>query len=448
MHSNPHAAALDPQALRTPRKVEKKELNRVVLASVVGSFVEWFEFSVYGYFAAILGKVFFPSSSEHVQLIASLAAFAIAFLARPFGGVIFGPLGDKLGRKKVLTTTIMLMAGSTFAIGIIPSHATIGIAAPILLVLMRLLQGISAGGEASGAAIFVAEYCQDKNRTAVTSWIEFGCISGFFFGAAVATVLSFFFTTEQINDWAWRVPFLLALPLGSIGLYIRNRLEETPVFEAARATKVKAKVEWRNLFSTHGGALLQSSGIIIVTNVTLFTVVTYTPTYLVSTLHLAPSTGLMLSLGPQFLLICMIPVLGIVADKIGRKAMMLIGSVAVAVCAIPCFNLLMTGSMPSKVAALIVLNMCLAALLSCIYSTIPALFDVKVRFTGMAISYNVSVALFAGTAPVLNAWLIGLTGSPLIPAYYLILAAIVGIVALLYSPDYTRKPMRGDAPND
>lgn len=453
MSSNANAAPIrfdqlvGTQTLETPRRVGKEELNRVVLASAVGSFVEWFEFSVYGYLAAILGKVFFPASSESVQLIASLAAFAIAFLARPFGGLICGPLGDKYGRKKVLTGTIILMAGSTFVIGLIPSYAAIGITAPILLVVIRLLQGISAGGEASGAAIFVAEYCQDDHRTAVTSWIEVGCISGFFFGAAVATVLSFFFTQQQINEWAWRLPFFLALPLGSIGLYIRNRLEETPIFEAVRATKEKPKVDWSNLFSTHMGALLQSSGIITVTNVTLFTVVTYTPTYLVSTLHLPPTTGLALTLGPQLLLICMIPVLGLIADRIGRKTMMMIGSVAIVVCAIPCFELLMTGSLPSKAVALVILNMCLAAMLSCIYSTIPALFAAKVRFTGMAISYNVAVALFAGTAPVLNAWLIAKTGNPLIPAYYLILAAVAGIIALLYSPDYTRKPMRGDAPS-
>lgn len=458
MHTHANAAAVPPSSLSssdprpgagTPRVLGKNELNRVVLASIVGSFVEWFEFSVYGYLAAILGKVFFASSSEGVQLIASLAAFAIAFLARPFGGLLFGPLGDKFGRKHVLTATIILMAGSTFAIGLIPSYTTIGIFAPILLVLMRLLQGISAGGEASGAAIFVAEYCKDKNRTAITSWIEVGCISGFFFGASVATALTFFFTSEQIYDWAWRLPFLLALPLGWIGMYIRNHLEETPVFEAAQANKSssRSKVDWGNLVSTHGGALLQSSGIIIVTNVTLFTVVTYIPTYLVTTLHLPASTGLMMSLGPQFFLICMIPVLGAVADRIGRKTMMLIGSVAVAALAIPCFEMLMTGSMTEKVGALVVLNLCLAALLSCIYSIVPALFAVKVRFTGMAISYNVSVALFAGTAPVLNAWLISKTGNALVPAYYLIFAAIVGIIALLYSPDYTRKPMRGDAPN-
>ena len=428
-----------------PRKVGKKELNRVVLASVVGSFVEWFEFSVYGYLASVLGKVFFPESAPGTQLIASLAAFAIAFFARPFGGFLFGPIGDRVGRKNVLTVTILMMAVATFAIGLIPSHDTIGIAAPILLVLMRLLQGVSAGGEGSGAAIFVAEYCSDKHRTAVTSWIEVGCISGFAFGAIITTVLTTFFTADQINDWAWRVPFLLALPLGAIGLYIRNRLEETPTFQAVRESNTAPpKVSWRHLFETHKGPLLQSCGIIIVTNITLYTVVTYIPTYLISTLTMDPAQGFMLSLGPQIFLIVMIPVMGWLADRVTRKTTMMVGSVAILLLAVPCFSLLSTGGYVEKLSALVIMNLCLAAMLGCIFAVIPALFAPHVRFTGMAISYNVSVALFAGTAPMLNAWLIQRTGNSMMPAYYLMLGAVVGIVALLYSRDRTGEPMHGD----
>ena len=432
----------------TPRKVGKRELNRVVLASVVGSFVEWFEFSVYGYLAAVLGQVFFPSSEPGVQLIASLAAFAVAFFARPFGGFIFGPIGDRFGRKHVLTVTILMMAVATFAIGLVPSYQTIGIAAPILLVLLRLLQGISAGGEGSGAAIFVAEYCSDKRRTAVTSWIEVGCISGFAFGATITTVLTVFFSTEQILEWAWRVPFLLALPLGAIGLYIRNRLEETPAFEAVRENREShPKSSWKHLFSTHRAELLQSCGFIIVTNVTLYTVTTYIPTYLNNTLKMQANTSFLLSLGPQLFLIAMIPVMGILADRISRKTTMLLGSVGILLLAIPCFHLLAEGSYGVKVASLLILNLCLAALLGCIFAAVPALFDTKVRFSGMAISYNVAVALFAGTAPMLNAWMIQRTGNYMVPAYYLMFAAVVGIVALLYSRDRTGEPMPGDAPS-
>jgi MHS family proline/betaine transporter-like MFS transporter len=424
------------------RKVGRDELRRVVLASVVGSFVEWFEFSVYGYLAAVMGHVFFPASAPGTQLIASLAAFAVAFFARPFGGLIFGPIGDRYGRKSVLTATIILMACATFCIGLIPDHGTIGIAAPLLLVFLRLLQGASAGGEASGAAIFVAEYCKDRDRTFMTSWIQVGCMSGFCFGALVAAGLTHAFSAQQIDSWAWRLPFLLALPLGAIGLYIRYRLDETPAFEAShRATG------FRELLGTHAKALLQSSGIIIVTNVTLFTVVTYIPTYLVSTLALEPSTGFTIALVSQAFLIVAIPLLGLVADRIGRKSMMLAGSIGIALIALPCFHLLTVESIGLRLLALLALNLCLAALLSCVYSKIPSLFDTGVRFTGMALSYNVSVALFAGTAPMINSWLIQATGNRMVPAYYLVAAAVVGVLALAGCKDRTGQPMRGDRSN-
>lgn len=440
------------------RRVGPRELRRVIIASGIGSFVEWFEFSVYGYLAAIMGQIFFPASAPSTQLIASLAAFGIAFFARPFGGFVFGPIGDKFGRKRVLTTTLVLMALATFAIGIVPSFASIGVAAPITLVLLRLLQGLSAGGEASGASIYVAEYAADHRRTFLVSWLEFGCMCGFMFGAVLTAFLKAVCTPAQMLDWAWRIPFLLSLPLGAIGLYIRYKLEETPAFEAAEQRPLgKAlaaeraphaeKFDWRGLFSSHWAELLQSGGVIIVTNVTLFIVVTYVPTYLVSTLKLTATESLQLTLFGQALLIVSIPVLGFLADRIGRRTMMLIGSVGIAALAVPCFHMLIDGSFAQKMLSLVLMNLCLSCLLSCVLSKVPSLFSTKVRFTGMAISYNVCVALFAGTAPMLNAWLIDITGSHMVPAYYLIAGAAAGVVALLASSERTGQPMPGDAVN-
>jgi len=428
-----------------PRTIAPGELKRVVVASVVGSFVEWFEFSVYGYLAAVLGKVFFAASSPGMQIIASWAAFAIAFFARPIGGIFFGSLGDKYGRKRVLTITIIMMAIATFLIGVLPGYASIGIAAPLLLIVLRLMQGLSAGGEASGAAIFVAEYCRDRNRTLLTSWVEVGCMAGFFFGASISAILTVFFSAEQILDWAWRIPFLIALPLGAIGLYIRRYLEETPAFQAMKQQHDSLQqASWHVLFNTHMKELFQSAGIIIVTNVTLFTVVTYIPTYFVSALHVDQATSLKLSLGPQLLLIVMIPLLAMLADRITRRRMMMAASLLIVLVAVPCFELLMAGDAGTKVTALAVLNLLLAMLLSSIYSIIPALFHTSVRFKGMALSYNVAVAMFAGTAPMINSWLIAKTGNSVVPAYYLIAAAIVGLIALATSKDRTGAPMHGD----
>lgn len=442
------------QSMNSPavslRNVSPDELRRVVIASLAGSFVEFFEFAIYGYLAAFMGKVFFPGSSPSVQLITALATFAIAFLSRPFGGVVFGSLGDRYGRKTVLTWSILLMAFATFATGLLPSYNSIGVTSTVLLIILRLLQGFSAGGEASGASIFVAEYCRDQNRTALTSWIEVGCMGGNFLGAAIAAVITFTFSPAQITDWAWRLPFLLALPIGAVGLYIRFRLEETPAFELvrkAREERAEKELGWRDLFSTHVGALLQSSGIIIVTNVTFYTVVIYMPTYLINALKLDPSVGFGLTLVPLVFLVCAIPIFGRVADRISRKRMMLAGCSMVIVLAIPCMQFLMTGDTTLRIAALAVLNLTLAMFLSCVYAVIPSLFEAKVRFKGMALSYNVAVALFAGTAPMINTWLIDVTGSKLIPAYYMMVAAVAGACALLSSTDRTGAPMRGDVAN-
>ncbi|KPB81798.1 hypothetical protein BTW15_20135 [Pseudomonas syringae pv. tomato] len=423
------------------------ELKRVVYAAVAGSIIEWFEFSVYGYLAAVMGKVFFSSSSPTVQVIASLAAFAIAFLARPFGGIICGALGDRFGRKHVLNMTLLVMAIATFGIGLIPSYATIGIAAPILLVIMRLLQGLSAGGEVSAAAIFVAEHCSDRRRTLMTGWVEVGAMAGFLMGAVTAFLLHQVFSDDEVVEWAWRIPFYLAAPLALIGLYIRRRLEESPLFVEAQA---KGEVERLSIaaqiarLAQYKGAMLQAAGMVIATNVTLFTVLSYLPTYLNKTLHLTAEKALAMNLAPMTVLVVLIPFLANFADRIGRKAMMLVGCVAVFVLAIPCFKALGSGEMVLQVGALIVLNICLSLLTACIFAQIPSLFPTKVRFMGMAISYNVTIALFAGTAPMINAWMTDLTGNPIMPAYYMMFAAVIGVIALLTAVDRTGQPMAQD----
>lgn len=423
------------------------ELKRVVYAAVAGSIIEWFEFSVYGYLAAVMGKVFFSSSSPSVQVIASLAAFAIAFLARPFGGIICGALGDRFGRKHVLNMTLFVMAIATFCIGLIPSYSTIGIAAPVLLVIMRLLQGLSAGGEVSAAAIFVAEHCSDRRRTLMTGWVEVGAMAGFLMGAVTAFLLHQVFGDEEVVEWAWRIPFYLAAPLALIGLYIRRRLEESPLFVEAQA---KGEIERLSIaaqiarLGQYKGSMLQAAGLVIATNVTLFTVLSYLPTYLNKTLHLSAEKALAMNLAPMTILVVLIPFIATLADRIGRKSIMLVGCVAVFLLAIPCFRALGSGDMVLQVGALIVLNICLSLLTACIFAQIPSLFPTKVRFMGMAISYNVTIALFAGTAPMINAWLTDLTGNPIMPAYYMMFAAVIGVIALLTATDRTGQPMAQD----
>ena len=211
--------------------IDNKLLKRAVSAAALGNTMEWFDFGVYSYLAVIIGQVFFPGASNTAQLIASFGTFAAAFLVRPIGGMVFGPLGDRFGRQKVLAFTMIMMSIGTFCIGLIPSYASIGIAAPILLLAARLLQGFSTGGEYGGAATFIAEYSTDKRRGFMGSFLEFGTLAGYLLGASLVTGMIALLPHQAMMDWGWRIPFFLAAPLGLFGLYIRLKLEETPAFK-------------------------------------------------------------------------------------------------------------------------------------------------------------------------------------------------------------------------
>ena len=216
--------------------VDSAVLKRAVSAAALGNAMEWFDFGVYSYIVSTLSQVFFQELPENMRLIATFATFAIAFLVRPLGGMFFGPLGDRVGRQKVLAATMIIMAVSTFCIGLIPSYASIGIVAPILLLLARLVQGFSTGGEYGGAATFIAEYSPDRQRGFMGSWLEFGTLGGYVLGAALVTAITAAMSPEALLDWGWRIPFFIAGPLGLIGLYLRLKLEETPAFQALKGS--------------------------------------------------------------------------------------------------------------------------------------------------------------------------------------------------------------------
>lgn len=272
--------------------VDKPMLKRAVGAAALGNAMEWFDFGVYGYLAVTIGQVFFPSSNPTAQVIAAFATFTVAFLVRPLGGMVFGPLGDRYGRQKVLAFTMIMMALGTFAIGLIPSYERIGIWAPVLLLLARVVQGFSTGGEYGGAATFIAEYSTDRNRGLMGSWLEFGTLGGYIAGAGTVTALHTLLSSEQMLDWGWRIPFLVAGPLGLLGLYMRMRLEETPAFRAYAEEAEKRDHErpgLGELLRVHGRQLIVCMGLVLVFNVTDYMLLTYMPSYLSVTMGYAES---------------------------------------------------------------------------------------------------------------------------------------------------------------
>ncbi|EME98626.1 membrane transport protein [Streptomyces mobaraensis NBRC 13819 = DSM 40847] len=444
---------------------DRPEVRRAVSAAALGNMMEWFDFGVYAYVAATLGKVFFPSSSPGAQVISAFATFAAAFLVRPLGGLVFGPLGDRVGRQRVLAATMIMMAVSTFAVGLLPTYGTIGVAAPVLLLLCRLVQGFSTGGEYAGATTYIAEYAPDKRRGFLGSWLDFGTFVGYALGSGLVTVLTAVLGDDGMTDWGWRLPFLLAGPLGLIGLYMRMRLEETPAFRAAAEAGVapaardeEAVAEGaeearqsghgrlREIFTKHWHAVLICMGLVIVYNVTNYLVTSYLPTYMTETLGKDPTTAQLLILGTMIVVALTITTVGRSSDQWGRRPMFMVGSAAMVALAIPAILLVRAGGVLLPALGCLMLGLLLVVFAGTAASTLPALFPTRMRYGALSVSFNISVSLFGGTTPLVVSALLEQSGDRMIPAYYLMGAGVVGFVSAFFLHETAGKPLRGSGP--
>ncbi|MGW3628723.1 glycine betaine/L-proline transporter ProP [Streptomyces sp. NPDC005122] len=449
-------APVAPVRLRPPVRPEVTVtdpalVKRAVKAAALGNAMEWFDFGVYSYIAVTLGKVFFPSGNPTAQLLSTFGAFAAAFLVRPLGGMVFGPLGDRVGRQKVLALTMIMMAAGTFAIGLIPSYATIGVGAPLLLLAARLVQGFSTGGEYAGASTFIAEYAPDKKRGFFGSWLEFGTLAGYIGGAGLVTLMTAFLSTEDLLAWGWRVPFLIAGPMGVIGLYLRMRLEETPAFaaeleKASKKEKERPKVPLRAMPAGQWRALLLCVGLVLVFNVTDYMLLSYMPSYLTSELKYDETHGLLVVLGVMAVMMIVQPFAGALTDRIGRRPVIAAGCAGFLALSVPAILLIRQGSLLAVALGMGALGLLLVCFTSAMPAALPALFPTKVRYGSLSIGFNVSVSLFGGTTPLVVTALIGATGNMMMPAYYMMVAAVIGGVAVWFMSESAGLPLPGSAP--
>lgn len=430
------------------RRLEHRTVRRAVLATAIGNATEWYDYGVYSYLAVTIGLVFYPGGSQATQLIATFTTFAAAFLIRPLGGLILGPLGDRIGRRHVLVVTMLMMAGATFAIGLIPSAATIGLFAPILLLMARLVQGFSTGGEYAGAATFIAEFAPDRRRGFFGSWLEFGTVAGYITGAGLVTVFTLLLTPEQMLDWGWRIPFILALPLGAIGLYLRFTLGETPVFEESGGGFKQGKVsgvrgQLQATFTDQWRAILLCIGLVMAWNVVNYTMTAYLPSYLDAVLGYTSAFGTLLVVIALTVTLLTVTLFGRLSDRFGRRRVLMSGCLGSIILAMPSFWLIQQGHIVSVLAGVIILSLVLAHFAGAGPATVPAFFPTAVRYGALAISFNLSIAVFGGTTPLVAESLINLTGNTYVPAFQVMVAGVVGYVVVLTMRESANRPLPG-----
>ncbi len=432
---------MTPQEKAEVSPEQQSLLRRAIGAAAIGNCTEWYDFGVYAYVAAYVGATFFPLGDPAAQALAAFAVFAMSFLFRPLGSLFFGPLGDRIGRQKVLALTILLMSGSTFLIGLLPSYDSIGLFAPLLFLLCRMIQGFSTGGEYGGAATYIAEYAPDKRRGFFGSWLEFGTLLGFGMGAVVPTILILSLDEASMNSWGWRIPFLIAGPLGGIGLYLRKKLEDTPAFKNLEESGSVAKSPLKSLLVGYWKTMLILIGVVIIINVGNYTLMTYMPTYLAQTLDISDAAALVPLIGVILIMLAVITPIGALSDRVGRKPLFLSACLSFLVFSIPAFWLITQGTTVTTFLGLLLIGLCHVQLIGPLAATLPAMFPTKVRYAAFCIGYNVSTALFGGTAPSINEGVVQATGNNYFPAFYLMGAALIAIIPVLLMKETAGKPL-------
>lgn len=426
-----------------PAELSAKQLRRAVLGGSAGVFVEFFDYGIYGFLAGTIAFVFFPPGAPTAALIMTWGIFALTFLVRPLGGLIIGAFADRVGRRSALVLSLMLMTGSTVAIGILPGYATVGLLAPILLLICRLVQGFSAGGEVASAFSFVAENSPDRKRGFLTSLPQFGSYLAMLCGTSLGVGMTVFLPENALQEWAWRIPFLIAGPIGLIGFWIRRTLHDSVVFRQAKSEgdttsnplseSLKNKETLRRLSLAIALALLNSSGYYVLFN--------YMPSYLSSELKFSTGDGLGVTALAVVVMLAGIPIMGAISDKVGRRKVLIGSAIASAVFAIPCYWLMAQGSFGLAVLGAVIMAAAFCGHSAIINVTLAELFPTRIRGTAYSLGYNISTAIFGGAGPLVMTSLIAATALTSIPAYYVVITAVGTGLAALFISETARKPL-------
>ena len=399
---------------------------RTALAGLIGNVLEWFDFAVYGYFASDIGGQFFPQSSHAAQQLATFGVFALGFLARPFGSIVLGAVGDRIGRRALLTLSIALMGGATLVLGLLPTYNQIGVAAPLLLMLMRLIQGFSLGGEFTGSMVYTTEQSSPLMRGLVSSSTAAGTTIGFIFGSGAAWLVNVSLPPEQVATWGWRIPFVGSVVFLIIGYLLRRGITETA--EGLKAAAAKPPLlpsllaDWL--------PIVQTFGIVAMTNAAYYLTFTYAVERRKS---LATASGELFLLANTLSLVVVLvskPLGGWLSDKVGRRKLMMTLTVAVMAFIYVSLQMMLYGAPASFILGQMLLAVPIGMALGLQGAMVVEIFPLRTRVTSMSFAYSITLALAGGSAPLVSSWLVETLGHPLAPAYYIMLYGAVGLAIM------------------
>lgn len=432
---SPLTAQTDGAAFKEHGK-ERSKGHKAIAAASIGNALEWYDFSVYAFFAVYIAQNFFHQADAGAQLFEAFLAFGLGFVIRPLGALVIGAYGDRAGRKAALTLTIMTMAVGTAIIAFAPPYSAIGIGAPLLILCGRVLQGFSAGGEVGGAAAFLVEHAPANKKGQYASWLQASMGISNILGALVATAVTLTLSREQIGDWGWRIPFIIGLSIAPIGLWMRKTLEETPLFleeqTRRKAEKIKPVMPLFSLFKTHRQAVLLGTGLSILWAVSVYSLIIFMPIYVQRVLHFESHQAFLAALiGNCFMVVCCVAA-GSYSDRIGTHKLLMVGAGLLLICSYP---LLMLLDASHTTGTLIFVQSMFCILVSLFVGVAPAalsdLFPTEVRASGMSVSYNLAVTVFGGFAPAILTWLTENTGTRFALAWYVMIASVLAMVDLI-----------------
>lgn len=419
-----------------------RERRHAIAAATIGNGLEWFDFTVFGFFTPIIARLFFPASDDLTSLLLTVGTYGVGFFMRPVGAILLGVYADRKGRKAALTLTILMMAFGTALLGFAPTYAQAGLAGPLVIVLARLIQGFSAGGEIGGATAFLIEYAPPRRRGFFASWQQTSQAMAVVLGGVCGTIVTQTLDPAALDSWGWRVPFLFGLLIGPVGFYIRAHIDETPVF--ADDCTEKSASPLRDALREHPRGIASGFGVTILWTVCTYVLLFYMTTYAVKQLGISLADAFVATTIGGVLLLLGCPIAGVLSDRFGRKRVLLAAAIAIGVVVYPLFA--WVNAAPGF-ARLAVMQAILGLLLAAFTGPAPALlaeqFPAKLRSTGLSLAYNFAVTLFGGLAAVIVTLLIEKTGSKLAPSFYVIAAATISTLTLLTMRDRTGQPIDG-----